>query len=146
MTRRVNIQEILVRLERVRSSGDGWMARCPAHADRNPSLSIHEHGGKILLHCFANCTTEAICAALNIEMGDLFSEQRSAGRTEPYIVRKLEKKIAPLRNGVTRLDRDRAVTIVLADGGNVDAAIARALSLAVEGELVQLACKEERDV
>lgn len=142
MARRLSIQEILGRLEGVRSSGEGWMACCPAHADRNPSLSIRERGGKILLHCFANCTTEAICAALNIRMGHLFTEQRSAGRTEPHIVREVEKQIGPLRNGLTRLDRDRAVTIVLADPRNVDAAIARALSLAVEGEVVQVAFKE----
>jgi putative DNA primase/helicase len=33
-------------------SGAGWMARCPAHEDRVPSLSISDApDGKILVHC-----------------------------------------------------------------------------------------------
>jgi hypothetical protein len=47
-----------------RPSGIGWMARCPAHDDRSPSLSIAERGGKILLHCFAGCTQENVIAGL----------------------------------------------------------------------------------
>ena len=32
------------------------MARCPAHDDRTPSLSIREgHDGKLLVHCHAGC-------------------------------------------------------------------------------------------
>jgi hypothetical protein len=50
------------------------MARCPAHDDRHASLSIAEgKDGRILLHCFADCTTEAIVAALGLEMRDLFN-------------------------------------------------------------------------
>ena len=37
-------------------SGSCWMAKCPAHDDRNPSLSIAEVDGKVLLHCHAGCT------------------------------------------------------------------------------------------
>src|SRR5262245_22947372 len=36
-----------------RRAGFGWMARCPAHNDRTPSLSISEgDDGKVLVHCF----------------------------------------------------------------------------------------------
>ena len=59
-------------LEGVRQSGDGYIARCPAHEDHNPSLSIKEAGGKILLHCFTGCRTEDIAGALGLEMSDLF--------------------------------------------------------------------------
>jgi len=31
------------------------MACCPAHRDRNPSLSIREDGGRVLVHCHAGC-------------------------------------------------------------------------------------------
>ncbi|MEJ5370248.1 MAG: CHC2 zinc finger domain-containing protein [Bryobacteraceae bacterium] len=47
-----------------RRSGDGWMARCPAHDDRNPSLSVNERGGRVLVHCFAGCSQEAVIAEL----------------------------------------------------------------------------------
>src|ERR1035441_4284087 len=47
-----------------RRSGCGWVARCPAHEDRSPSLSIVERGGKVLVHCHAGCSQEAVIEAL----------------------------------------------------------------------------------
>lgn len=47
-----------------RRSGRGWMARCPAHQDRGPSLSISESAGKPLVHCFGGCTQAAVIEAL----------------------------------------------------------------------------------
>jgi putative DNA primase/helicase len=42
-------------------SGDGWKARCPAHNDANPSLSVSEGAnGKVLFNCKAGCTQEAV--------------------------------------------------------------------------------------
>jgi hypothetical protein len=46
-----------------RRSGNRWMARCPAHDDRSPSLSITERDGRIFLHCFAGCAYADIVAA-----------------------------------------------------------------------------------
>jgi putative DNA primase/helicase len=69
----ISLTAVLDRLQFVRRNGDGWMARCPAHEDKNPSLSVNEREGRILLHCFAGCTHEAVCAALRIEPHDLFS-------------------------------------------------------------------------
>ncbi len=54
--------------------GSQWKARCPAHADEKPSLSIAEKSGKILLHCHAGCTTEAVCESLSLSVADLFTE------------------------------------------------------------------------
>ena len=46
---------------------DGWIDRCPAHDDNNPSLSIKETSdGKLLLHCFAGCSFEDIVKAADI--------------------------------------------------------------------------------
>jgi hypothetical protein len=48
-----------------RKVGSDWMARCPAHHDREPSLSIREaDNGKILVHCHAGCEQEHVIAAL----------------------------------------------------------------------------------
>jgi hypothetical protein len=42
-----------------------WMAACPAHEDRDPSLSISElNDGKVLLRCFAGCETDDVLAAV----------------------------------------------------------------------------------
>jgi putative DNA primase/helicase len=74
------VEFVLQKLSSVQRNGRGYQARCPAHEDRNPSLSITAADGKILLHCHAGCTTEAICKALGIELHDLFSEAGSAPR------------------------------------------------------------------
>jgi putative DNA primase/helicase len=46
-------------------SGGSWMARCPAHDDRKPSLSIRDgDDGKVLLRCHAGCEQHQVIAAL----------------------------------------------------------------------------------
>jgi DNA-binding transcriptional ArsR family regulator len=65
--------EILRKLQNVRRQSDGsWLARCPAHPDENPSLHITLTDDRVLLKCFAGCTTEQICDALGIGLRDLF--------------------------------------------------------------------------
>jgi len=64
---------ILSRLDRVKRVSGGYMARCPVHDDKNPSLSITEgDDGRVLLKCFAGCSTEEIVKALGLTMSDLF--------------------------------------------------------------------------
>jgi putative DNA primase/helicase len=48
-----------------RKVGVGWMARCPAHNDREPSLSIIDaKSGKVLVRCHAGCDQADVIAAL----------------------------------------------------------------------------------
>ena len=47
-------------------SGTGFVARCPAHEDHNPSLSVDLSDGKVLWNCFAGCTQDAVGKALGI--------------------------------------------------------------------------------
>lgn len=52
---------------------DRFLARCPVHSDRSPSLSIGQgRDGRVLLHCFAGCGTDAILSALKLSRRDLF--------------------------------------------------------------------------
>ncbi len=70
------IDLVLSRLDGVRRTGDGYTAHCPAHDDRQQSLSIGEgRNGEVLLHCFAGCRTEDIVAALGLAMSDLFPKK-----------------------------------------------------------------------
>ena len=65
---------VLARLHKVRRSGDGWTAHCPAHEDRHSSLSVAVgNDGRVLLRCFAGCATEAVVEALGLKMQDLFA-------------------------------------------------------------------------
>jgi DNA primase len=56
--------EFLAHALKARRSGSAWMAPCPAHEDRNPSLSIREFDGKVLLHCHAGCAQRDVIEAL----------------------------------------------------------------------------------
>jgi putative DNA primase/helicase len=48
-----------------RKAGAAWMARCPAHDDRAPSLSIADaRDGKVLVRCHAGCDQRDVIAAL----------------------------------------------------------------------------------
>lgn len=68
--------DILSRLQNVRGGHGQWTARCPAHDDRQNSLSVGEgEDGRVLLHCHAGCDIEKIIAALGLSAADLFPEQ-----------------------------------------------------------------------
>ena len=48
-------------------------ALCPAHEDKNPSLSAGEApDGKVLVHCHAGCATDDILRALDLDYRDLY--------------------------------------------------------------------------
>lgn len=65
--------KLLSRLERVRPTRPShWMACCPAHDDRNPSLAIREKDGLLLIRCFAGCEALSILSAVGLEFQDLF--------------------------------------------------------------------------
>lgn len=72
----VELSALLERLDSVKPRGAGqWSAKCPAHSDNNPSLSIREgENGRLLLHDFGGCAPHAIVAALGLELRDLFAD------------------------------------------------------------------------
>ena len=57
----------------VKGRNGQWIARCPAHEDKTPSLAIRENpDGRILLHCFAGCPVDSVLSALGMSMDLLF--------------------------------------------------------------------------
>ena len=72
------IENLVERLQAKRS-GSGWIAKCPAHNDRTPSLSINEGtDGRVLIKCHAGCCLENILTATGLTKADLFPERPSA--------------------------------------------------------------------
>ncbi len=65
---------LLVRLDGVRRTGPArWLAKCPAHDDRSPSLAIRElDDGRVLVHCFAACSVQDVLDAAGVDMAELF--------------------------------------------------------------------------
>lgn len=70
----MDVSDIISRLSKVRQTGPNtWLACCPAHPDKSPSLSIRAlPDGRILLHDFAGCGASDVVAALGLTVGDLF--------------------------------------------------------------------------
>lgn len=66
----------LDRLDGVKATGPGrWVAKCPGHADRSPSLSIREtDDGRVLLHDFGGCSTDSVIEAMGLTLSDLFDK------------------------------------------------------------------------
>jgi len=45
--------------------GRGWIARCPAHRDSLPTLSVVPgDGGRVIVRCHAGCSARAVLDAL----------------------------------------------------------------------------------
>ncbi len=75
----IDERELLGLLEGVRGTGRGqWSARCPAHEDREPSLSVAWTEQRWLVKCHAGCEFTEICDALGLGPQDLC---RQAGGT-----------------------------------------------------------------
>ena len=78
------IENITDRLDKVTRAGKGVKACCPAHADKEPSLSVREgDDGRVLLHCHAGCSTAAVVAAMGLSIADLFPPSNTPRRPPP---------------------------------------------------------------
>ena len=65
MLNNTSLSSIASGLNKVMWHGENkFSACCPAHDDRNPSLSVSDKNGKILVKCWAGCTQEAVIGAL----------------------------------------------------------------------------------
>jgi hypothetical protein len=78
------VETVLARLKGVRTSLHGWVACCPAHIDREPSLSIGlGDEGQVLLNCFAGCSLDSIVEAMGITLAELFPVAASESGSRP---------------------------------------------------------------
>lgn len=70
----MSAESLISRLDKVKATGSGrWQAKCPAHLDKGPSLSIRElDDGRILVHCFAGCSAVDVVESVGLEISDLF--------------------------------------------------------------------------
>ena len=72
----MNVQEFLNRLDKVKKlAPDRWVACCPAHQDKHPSMNIKEcSDGTILVICRTGCSTYDIMQSVGLELKDLFRQ------------------------------------------------------------------------
>jgi hypothetical protein len=70
------IEKLTSRLDGVKRTGPGrFVAICPDHDDKNPSLTVAEKEGRVLLHCFAGCEPADVLAAVGLTFSDLYPER-----------------------------------------------------------------------
>ncbi len=82
------IDKVLDRLQGVKKTGDRrYIAKCSAHEDKSPSLSVREtDDGRVLIHCFGGCGAVDVCESLGLTLADLFDKP-------------IEHHLAPVRGG-----------------------------------------------
>ena len=79
------------------SVGGGEVARCPAHDDTNPSLSITDRDGRLLVRCHAGCPQADVVAALK-DRGLWIRSAETGGPYRPKPV--VQKSAQPKRTVV----------------------------------------------
>jgi hypothetical protein len=114
---------LLSRLHGVRRTGvDRWLARCPAHDDKHPSLGVREiDGDRVLVKCWTGCSAQAVLDAVGLTFDALYpprTSHRSPTERRPFpaadVLRAVEREAliaavaaSTLANGVELSDDDR---------------------------------------
>lgn len=85
----MKVDSFLAKLDKVRATGKAsWIACCPAHDDRSPSLTISEaDDGRVLVHCFAGCPVENVVSAVGLSLSDLMPESINSHVVSPKKLR-----------------------------------------------------------
>ena len=99
------IENLISRLRKVRRTGNGqFIACCPAHDDRSPSLSIRDVGdGRILLNCLAGCATEDVLGAIGLDFSDVSPDKPIHHVLEPVKPRVYSTDALRLIQGESRI-------------------------------------------
>ena len=94
---------------RVQKNGSGWLAQCPAHPDRNPSMTIGVGDApdyKVLVNCKAGCLTKAVCEAMgDPSMAIMFKVQESVGGIKKAPPRLAAPKVAARKPAEPKVER-----------------------------------------
>lgn len=102
-----HIDVVLSKLSGVKKQGRGFVARCPAHDDHDPSLSIAEGRSGVLLWCWAGCDTREIVEAAGLTWNEMFYDTKTrmepGRRAAPVPKRSL---MIEARSAADRLQRD----------------------------------------
>lgn len=103
------IDDLLDRLDKVRQTGEGkYLACCPVHGDRNPSMSLSEVIGddgnrKVLVYCFAcHASAQEVTEALGLPMSVLFEKPLDRG---PNVWDEFDRQFIPLDRGAPSTGR-----------------------------------------
>lgn len=71
-------QALMVATGPGKMAGRSWSFRCPAHSDREPSLSVTPIDGMVLMYCHAGCPIDDVLTALRLTKSDLYDDRKGA--------------------------------------------------------------------
>jgi KaiC/GvpD/RAD55 family RecA-like ATPase len=103
----VPIEQLLTALPSAKRNGSGWHAKCPAHDDKRPSLSISQgDDGRVLVNCHAGCTATAIISALGMTMRDLMPDGNNGnGGTASYAAARPARTFPTAQAAIAELEK-----------------------------------------
>jgi len=79
------LELLLSRLQRAKQHGERYLACCPAHDDKSPSLSLTRgEDGRALVHCYAGCEPHDVLAAVGLGLRDLFVDNLTNEQRQQY--------------------------------------------------------------
>lgn len=81
----MEVTDVLSRLNGVKGGDGQWSARCPCrNDDQNPSLSIAEENGRILMHCHrgSGCDVFKICESIGISVAEIMPDDPKPQKTK----------------------------------------------------------------
>jgi hypothetical protein len=109
-------EQLINSLEKVQKRGKNYMACCPAHDDKSPSLAVAElDDGRVLIKCFAGCDPQAIVSAVGLTLSDLFPNKGVGQQYRDF--RSLETHRAPKPND--KIEHEKTILqIAKADRAN----------------------------
>lgn len=119
---KININDVLSRLNGVEKVNNGWAARCPGHNDDNLSLSVWIWEEKVCLKCHASsqCTKKSILTALGfLGAGGSKSEEKLYPVLERNALYGLAGEIVETIAPHTEADNAALLVQLLAGFGNL---------------------------
>jgi hypothetical protein len=117
---RLTLDDVLERLHGVKKAGSGYSARCPAHDDKSPSLSVRQgDDGKVLVKCHAGCSFESICTHLGVQQSQLFASSESA--PPRLVTRSVKPKLPAFSSPDASVVIDRTTAAKIRDGWSITA-------------------------
>jgi hypothetical protein len=126
--------KFLAQLTKVKRTGrESWIACCPAHEDKNPSMTVTEKDdGRVLIHCFAGCSVDSILGAVGMTFSDIYPEREA----DPYQPNKPERMPFNPRDVLAAVSTESLIVALsgaqVANGEPLDDVNRKRLMLAVE--------------
>lgn len=94
--------EVLTHFQVKKRYQDKAQCQCPAHDDRQASLTVTKGRDSVLIHCHAGCDIDNVLSAAGLKKSDLFYQEKRTGSSwQAYIESREKKRIEAVYNYVS---------------------------------------------